>query len=324
MSRNYFVSEKNFRETMLNTVEPFLSGCGKDSFFESSDGKKIHYVFYKAEKPVGNMAICHGFTESGEKFREMCYYFLNMNLNVFVMDNRGHGHSYRHNDDPEIVHIKEFNRYTDDLQCFTEKIIKPAAPELPLYLYAHSMGGAISVQHMQQFPGVFEKVILSAPMIKAKTAGIPEPIAKFVTRTFILFGKEKSKVMGYKGFNPDRTYEESHDTSEERFNYYHEKRKANRHLQTAAPSYRWVNEAIKVSYLNLDPKRNEKITASVLLCQPEEDSSVVSEKEDEFIKQIKNGKLVRFTKCRHEIYNSVDETVEEYLNVIEAFLFNNN
>ena len=322
MSRNYFVSEKNFRETMENTVEPFLAECAEDAFFEASDGKKIHYVFYKAQNPVANMAVCHGFTESGEKFREMCYYFLNMNLNVFVLDNRGHGHSHRHNDDPEVVHIKYFHQFSDDLQCLVKKVIKATAPQLPCYLFSHSMGGAISVQHMQEYPGVFEKVILSAPMIKAKTAGIPEPIAKFTTRAFILFGKEKSKVIGYKGFKPEKTYEESHDTSEARFNYYHEKRKANRHLQTAAPSYRWVNEAIKVSYLNLDPARNEKITASVLLCQPEEDSAVVSEMEDVFIKQIKKGTLVRFTKCRHEIYNAVDETVEEYLDVIESFLFN--
>ncbi len=324
MSRSYFISERNFSEAMVGTVEPFLLARCEDSYFEASDGKKIHYVFYKADNPAGNMAICHGFTESGEKFREMCYYFLNMNLNVFAIDNRGHGLSHRHNSDPEVVHIKNFRQFSDDLQCFVEKVIKTSAPGLPLYLFSHSMGGAISVQHMQEYPGVFEKVILSAPMIKAKTAGIPEPIAKFVTRAFILFGKEKSKVIGYKGFNPDKTYEESHDTSEERFNYYHRKRKENTHLQTAAPSYRWVNEAIKVSYLNLDPKRNERITASVLLCQPEEDAAVVSEMEDEFIKQVKNGRLVRFTKCRHEIYNAVDETVEEYLDVIEAFLADKN
>ncbi len=320
--RDYFISENNFSETMINTVEPYLEERASDGYFEALDGKKIHYVYYKAEEAVGNIAVCHGFTESAEKFREMCWYFLHMKLNVFAIDNRGHGYSHRHNDNSQVVHIKYFEQYVDDLQKLVKKVIKKEAPSLPLYLYAHSMGGAISVQHMQKYPGVFSKVILSAPMIKAKTAGIPEPVARFASRLFILFGKEKEKVIGYKGFNPDRTYEESHDTSKARFDYYHNKRKNNEKYQTSAPSFRWVNEAVKVSKLNLDEKRNSRITAQVLLCQPEEDSSVVSEMEDVFISQVKNGKLVRFKDCRHEIYNSIDSTVAEYLDTIENFLFN--
>ena len=322
MNRDYFISENNFEEAMKNTVEPYLEKRLEDGYFEALDGKKIHYVFYKAENAVGNIAVCHGFTESAEKFREMCWYFLHMGLNVFALDNRGHGYSHRHNDAPEVVHIKYFDQYVEDLQKLVKRVIRKTAPELPLYLYAHSMGGAISVQHLQKYPDVFSKAVLSAPMIKAKTAGIPEGIAKIVTRLFILLGKEKEKVVGYKGFNPERTYEESHDTSKARFDYYHAKRCSNEKYQTAAPSYRWVNEAIKVSALNLDDKRNAKITAKILLCQPEEDSTVVSEAEDLFISKVKNGRLVRFRDCRHEIYNSIDATVSEYLDVIEDFLFN--
>ncbi len=318
--RIYFISELNFRESMEGIVEPFLENAARDGYFDAEDGKKIHYVFYKAQSPVANIVICHGFTESGEKFREMSWYFLNMGLNVFVIDNRGHGYSHRHNDDPEIVHIKSFDQYIDDLDTFVKKVVLPAGGGLPLYLYAHSMGGAIGVGHLQKHPGVFEKAVLSAPMIKAKTAGIPEPLAKFATRLFILLGKEKEKVIGYNGFNPDRSYEDSHDTSKARFDYYHHKRKLNSRYQTSAPSYRWVSEAIRVSPLNLDRRRNEKITASVLLCQPEIDSTVVSEAEDVFVSQLKNGRLVRFTDCKHEIYNSIDSTVSEYLDVIEEFL----
>lgn len=320
-TREYFISENDFAAAMESRVEPYLKDRAEDGFFEALDGKKIRYIFYKADNAVGNMVVAHGFTEAADKFREMCWYFVNMSLNVFIVDHRGHGLSHRHNDNPEVVHIKYFDQYVDDLQTLVKKVVLQKAPGLPLYLYAHSMGGAIAVQHLQKFPGVFSKAVLSAPMIKPKTAGISEPIARFASRTFILIGKEKEKVIGYKGFNPDRTYEESHDTSKARFDYYQKKRRENRHLQTAAPSYRWVNEAIKVSKRNLDEKRNARITAAVLLCQPETDSSVFSEMEDVFITQVKNGRLERFTECRHEIYNSVDNTVKEYLDTIEAFIF---
>ncbi len=318
--RDYFISESVFREKMENLVEPYLKKIGSDGYFEASDGAKLHFVTYKAEAPKGNVVICHGFTESAEKFREMSWYFVNMGLNVFALDNRGHGYSHRINRDPQVVHINEFSQYVEDLDTFVKKVVLPASEELPLYLYAHSMGGAISVGHLQTYPGVFRKAVLSAPMIKAKTAGIPDNIAKLVSDIFIKLGKEQEKVVGYSGFNPDRTYEQSHDTSKARFDYYHRKRKMNEKYQTSAPSYRWVNEAVKVSKLNLDEERNKKITAKVLLCQPEEDSTVFSEAEDVFITRIKDGRLVRFTDCRHEIYNSIDSTVCEYLDVIEEFL----
>lgn len=321
-TRDYFISENGFKEAMQNRVEPFLKGISEEGFFEAPDSKKIHYLYYKAENPRGNMVIAHGFTESAEKFLEMCYYFVKMNLNVFIVDHRGHGLSHRHNTDKEVVHIKYFDQYVDDLQTLVEKVVLNKAPLLPLYLYSHSMGGAIAVQHLQKYPGVFEKAVLSAPMIQAKTAGLPPAVAKILTGLFILLGKEQEKVMGYKGFNPDRTYEDSHDTSKERFDYYHKKKIENEAIRTAAPSYRWVNEAVKVTAKNLDPERNKKITAEILLCQPEEDATVYMEAEDEFIKLVKNGRLQKFYECKHEIYNSVDNTVKEYLDTIEGFLFN--
>ena len=322
VSKEFFISENGFAASMKNTVEPCLKSISEDSFFEAKDGKKIHYVFYKAENARGNIVIAHGFTESAEKFLEMCWYFVKMNLNVFIVDHRGHGLSHRHNTDKEVVHIKYFDQYVDDLQTLVEKIVLKKAPGLPLYLYSHSMGGAISVQHLQKYPGVFTNAILTAPMIQAKTAGLPPAVARAVTGLFIRLGKEQEKVVGYGGFNPDRTYEQSHDTSKERFDYYHRKKIENEDIRTAAPSYRWVNEAVKVTARNLDAERNKKITAKVLLCQPEEDSTVYMEAEDEFIKLVKDGRLVKFRDCKHEIYNSIDSTVKEYLDTIENFLFN--
>ena len=58
----------------------------------------------------------------------------------------------------------------------------------------------------------------------------------------------------------------------------------------------------------------------MLLCQPEVDTSVVSEKENVFVSQLKNGRLVQFPNSKHEIYLSVDATLLMYLETIEKFL----
>lgn len=319
--KDFFISEKGFAKSMEKIVEPFLAERREDAYFESLDGKEIHYEQYLQENAKGSIVISHGFCESAEKFREMSYYFYKMGLNVFAIDHRGHGLSDGHAENPYIVYLKSFDNYVDDLNCLVNKVVKPVSGNLPLYLYAHSMGGAIGALYLQEYPDDFSKAILSSPMIKAKTAGIPMPIANALTRTFIVLGKGDSKVMGYKVFDPNRTVEESNDTSEERFNYYQQKRRDNINYQTSAPTYRWVNEAIRIVPLNLDEKRCRKITAKVLVCQAEVDADVEIDAEAEFAKLTKDAQVISFKNSKHEIYNSIDSTVLEYLQTIKNFLF---
>ena len=63
--------EANYRETMETKVEPALASVREDGFFTSFDQKKIHYEKYIVPGSTANVTVVHGFTESGEKFREM-------------------------------------------------------------------------------------------------------------------------------------------------------------------------------------------------------------------------------------------------------------
>lgn len=323
MDKSFFISENdNYAGTMTEKVEPWLAQHRKTGYFKGYDGNKLYYESYTVPDAKATVVVCHGFTECGEKFREMFWYFLNMGYNVFAPDHRGHGHSFRYNDDPETIAIRHFEEYVDDLDCFINSVVKPASGDLPLYIYSHSMGGAVTVQYLQTHPGVFSKAVLSAPMIAAKTAGIPYGPAKILMGLGKLLGQRDKAVIGSSGFNPKRTYENSHDTSKPRFDYYQAKRVADRTKQTANPSFGWVAEAIRVAGLNLDKKRNEAIKIPVLLFQPVEDSSVYSEKENEFIAMIPNGRLEVMEKSKHEVYMAVDETLEKYLTMIEEFFAN--
>lgn len=315
-----FASENTYEKDMLETVEPFLAAHGSDGYFDSFDGREIHYEKYLCENAKASVVISHGFTESAEKFREMSFYFLNMGYNVFAIDHRGHGKSFRYVTDTNLVHIKNFDEFIDDMHTFVYKIVKPASADLPLYIYSHSMGGAVAIQYLQRHAGVFSKAVLSAPMVSPRTAGLPHFVTSAITKAYIMAKKENAKVIGYGNFNPNRTYENSHDTSKARFDYYQAKRVKDPTLQTSSPSNRWVNEAVKVKKLNLDPVRCKLITCPVLLCQPETDSSVFSDAENEFIALVPDGRLENFKFCRHEIYMSIDETVKEYLDTIREFL----
>lgn len=313
------VSEVGYAEKMKDQIEPFLEKIRKEDFFRGYDGKDIHFEKYLIPDALASVTMVHGFTESAEKFREMVFNFIVMGFNVFIYDQRGHGKSFRYAPDPQTVSVVRFDEYVEDLDIFVHSVVKPDSADLPLYLYSHSMGGAVSIQYLQTHPGVFDKAVLSAPMVLCKTAGLPQGLALAIARVFCAIGKGHDTVMGFHGFDPNKTYVDSNMTSEARFNYYHDKKKAHKEYQTANASYRWLKEAVTVAKKNLDPARCANIKIPVLLCQPEEDGAVVSEKEDEFIALIPDGKLVRFPASRHEIYGSGDATVLEYLKTIESF-----
>ena len=313
------IDEKNFKQIMENEVEPFLEKMRKDDYFISFDGNRIHYEAYVQDNAKANIVISHGFTESAEKFREMAYYFIKSGFNVFSIDHRGHGHSYRlKENDNETVRIGKFTDYVEDMHVFAQKIVKPSA-DLPMYIYAHSMGGGIAAEYLQVHNDVFEKAVLSSPMICAQT-GAPVPLAKAMMKILGATPLKHVSVPGMCKFNPDATYENSSDTSKARFDYYMEKKIKNPVYRTAGPSFGWTDEALRLTDRLLDDERCKKITAQVLIFQPEEDKKVISSYQDTFAQKVKNAKIVHIKGSKHEIFNTTNDVLEGYLNqVIEFF-----
>ncbi len=315
------LDESKFAEIMTNEVEPFLAERRNEGTFNSFDGNPISYEYYITENARASVVISHGFTESAEKFREMMYYFIKEGYNVFAITHRGHGASYKESIDPYTVYVSEFNDYIKDFFTFIKRVVTPNSASLDLYLYAHSMGGAIAALTLENHPEIFKKAVLSAPMIHFKSP-LPISMAKAVSATEVFFGRGKQPVITTKPFDMNRTYEQSHDTSKARFDYYQKKRVKNVKYQTSRPSYSWVRQAIKIIPVMLDENNCKNVKADVLLFQAGKDSSVELPAQNEFISKIAHGELVSFPEAKHEIYNAENKTLNEYLDKLFDFLNN--
>ncbi|MCR5523669.1 MAG: alpha/beta hydrolase [Clostridia bacterium] len=315
------ISTDNYAETMKNTVEPYIFERGHDGYFKSFKGGDIHFYSFKADEPKGGIVISHGFTESAEKFFEMMYYFLKAGLNVFALDHRGHGKSLRQGNNPEYVYLDSFDDYIRDFKDFVENTAVPENGGLPLYLYAHSMGGAVAAIYLEKYQCLhFTKAVLTAPMIYANTANLPHVITGSICGILNALGQGKGKVPGSGGFDASRTWETSNATSKERFDYWHNKRIENVCYQHSTPTNKWVLESVKISPFILNDENCKKINIPVLLCQAEEDGSVVPSKHNVFIDKLSDGKLIKFEGSRHEIYLSPDNVLQYYLDTILSFL----
>ena len=314
------IDEDDYENQMLTVAEPYLASHRTDGYFEGVNGAKIHYEQYLCEQPKAVMVISHGFTESAEKFREMSYYYLQAGYHVFAVDHRGHGHSHRENDDPETVHIDDFRTYIKDLKILVDTVVSPLSGDLPKYLYGHSMGGAVSVLFLMTYPDVFAKSVLPALMISANTANMPHILTGTLSKICVALGKAKEPAIGTGGFNPERRFEDSNDTSRARFDYYQKKRNAIRSYQTSRPSYAWVGEAVRIVKVQLNENNCKKIKSKVLLCQPEWDASVIMPPQNLFVSRVPGAIFKKFYGAKHEIYMSPNDVMEKYLNTIFSFL----
>ena len=315
------VNEDKYAEEMNTLVEPYLASLRTDGYFEGVGGDKLHYEAYLPENATAAIVVSHGFTESAEKFREMSYYYAKAGYLVFAIDHRGHGYSHRENpQDPETVHIDNFDTYIEDLKLFVDTVVKPQAGELPLYLYGHSMGGAVSVLFIMKYADVFEKCVLTAPMISANTANLPHFLTGNLAKLFAALGKGKEPVFNRGGYDPDRKFEDSNDTSRARFDYYQAKRNATREYQTSRPSYAWVREAVRVVKIQLNENNCKKIKAKVMLCQPEWDASVIMAPQNVFVSRVPGAIFKKFYGAKHEIYMSPNDVMDKYLNTVFSFL----
>ena len=126
---------------MKATVEPYLKQRCISGYTDSYDAVgKLHVLRYQADMPKGVIVICHGFTESYPKYDELVYYFLQAGYHVWLPEHCGHGWSYRLTKDSSLVHIDTWKRYIRDFLKICQ-MAKKEYPNLPLNLFAHSMGG---------------------------------------------------------------------------------------------------------------------------------------------------------------------------------------
>ena len=140
--KNELISEKNYAADMANIVAPYLAQRREDIVFPGYDKKELHAARFTADNPQGTVSVLHGFTESIEKYREFIYELLCHGYNVCMLDQRGHGLSYRKVEDKTLTHIDRFEEYVKDMDCFVRDVASGMPG--PHFLFSHSMGGAVS------------------------------------------------------------------------------------------------------------------------------------------------------------------------------------
>lgn len=197
---NKFIYNYGFDKELVENAKEKLSKIKEVGYFEGKNNANIYYEKYSIDNEKGRVVISHGFSECIDKFTEMIYYFTEMGYSVYAIEHRGHGRSGSlSKTHKNQINVEKFKYYVDDLKTFLDKIV--VEKDTDLYLYAHSMGGAIGTMFLEEYNGYFKKAILSAPMMEIKTGDFPKWIAYIISSLYILAGKGDKYLFGQGPFD---------------------------------------------------------------------------------------------------------------------------
>lgn len=313
-----FIYNYGYNKDLVMYVDKKLENIKSFGYFKGKNNIDIYYEKYCIKNELGKIVICHGFCECINKFKEMIYYFNKMGYSVYIMEHRGHGRSgslsktHKHQ-----INIDKFKYYVEDLKTFLDTII---CDKINLYLYAHSMGGAIGVMFMEKYDGYFKKAILSAPMLEINTLFFPKWLAYLISGAYILVGNGDKYLFGHHPFLPKYNLKKSGCKNEYRHKNYINTLIKNENLQRCGGSFKWLFKSLLASDYIIKRKNVKKINIPILLFQAGKDTFVKDRGQNKFCKRAKNCKKIRFNNAKHEFFSENDKNLKMYLNIINKFL----
>lgn len=320
------ISENNFLQKMDSEVIPYLNEKMNSGFVNIDSQKKLYYESFLVPQNKGTIFIIHGYSEFTKKYDEITYYFLHQGFNVVRYDQRGHGFSFRdETDDLSKVYIKEFKTYVDDAKLIYDKIVFPLSNNKPIFLFAHSMGGAVGALLIEKYPLIFKAAIFNAPMFEINTGKVPSVIAKILSDTMCIFGLDRNYVLGHKEYEIKKEAQIGQNSvlSKNREQYILNIKNDNRFYQTNGATYSWLKTSFKATKKLLKKSETQKVKIPVLLFQADKDEFVKPKGQDKFKNQTEKTKIVFFPQTEHSIFYSNNKILTKYYNEIFDFIEEN-
>jgi len=132
--------------------------------FTASDGYEIFCRRWmpEAATPIrGTMMISHGMAEHSQRYDSFARALTGQGLVVYAHDHRGHGHTAGNKENLGLFAEENgWNQVVDDIKTLSDRI-RSNHPDLPLFLFGHSMGSFLGRDFMARYGDRLRGAILS-------------------------------------------------------------------------------------------------------------------------------------------------------------------
>lgn len=135
----------------------------KEFQFQSDDGTQVHVYNWAPEDTTvkGVVQIAHGMAETAKRYERFAELLTGHGYIVYANDHRGHGKTAGSLENVGYLADSEgFDWMVRDVKKLTD-LIKGENPDLPLFLFGHSMGSFVSQRYLMLHGNELTGAILS-------------------------------------------------------------------------------------------------------------------------------------------------------------------
>lgn len=154
----------------ISTIERYLS---------TKKGQVYIKSYMPKDNTIAQLFVIHGYGEHCNRYGFLAEFFAQNGFQVTIFDLPGHGHTYGRR-----CHINNFKHYLDVSRAVLDDVLKSDSQNLPLFIFAHSMGGLIAALLLEdEMPANLKATALTSPYL-----GCAIPLPKIIMKLAMIGG----------------------------------------------------------------------------------------------------------------------------------------
>jgi lysophospholipase len=285
------------------------------------DGVSIRYArWHPPPGRKGTVCLFQGRAEFIEKYFETVRELRNHGFAVATLDWRGQGGSQRALSDPRKGHVGDFSEYEIDAETFMTQIVLPDCPP-PLFAIGHSMGGSVMLRLARRGNRWFDRIVLSAPLIRlAGARGSSYP--RVAVKTMRLAGMGSAYVPGGSSTPIAVGPFINNNATSDPVRYARTKAvlEAAPGLGIGSPTVSWLDAAYRAMAEFANPAFAGKIRQPLMLIAAGRDQVVSTAAIEEIAIRLRAGSHLIVAGSRHELMMEQDSYRGQFWAAFNAFV----
>ena len=308
---------------LVNIASNPVPEGGRVGYFLTSDKVRLRYATWpKSEgKHRGTICLVQGRTEFIEKYFETIADFRRRGFAVATFDWRGQGGSDRLIGNRRLGYVDTFEDYWTDLRSFHGEILLPDCPP-PYYLVGHSMGGLAALYAGIHDRMMFDRILLSAPMIALDRQPLGMVGMARVCETLSFMGMGRLPISrGADAPASEASFAGNPLTSDLlRYMRSVDVLNARPDLRIGAPTIRWAAAAMGAMAQAGRDDFPGQIKIPLLMLAAARDSVVSTNAIEQLGLRLRTGRHVVVAGARHELFMENDTIRGQVLAAFDAFI----